>query len=181
MKKKLFSFLVVAMLAGSTQLFAWGIGLQGGGGPLNGGLAVTFALDQVPLIFAVNLDFWPSFTLGATADYWIMKPNIMEWDWGAWNWYWGVGAMVGGTFGDAWGGFTVAPRILAGMNLEFLKGKADWLDHLEVFLQVAWQPTFHFGKKGTGDWDSDGKWEYDKGVKFWWYCFPFNLGARMWF
>ncbi len=171
MKKKLVSFMVLAMLAGSAQLFAWGIGLQGGGGPgAGGGLAVTFKLDQLPLVFAADIGFGGGFGIGATADYWIMNPTIMDWDWGAWNWFWGAGAGANVFFYSGYTGLNVGPRIFAGMNLEFLKGAASWLDHLEVFLQATWQPMFHFGFGDASD-----------GFHFWALYIPITAGVRMWF
>lgn len=173
MKKKFLGFVAVLFLAGSTQLFAWGIGLQGGAGVgphTHGGLAVTFGLDKIPLIFAVDMGFGGyGFSLAATADYWIMNPTIMDWDWGAWKWHWGFGAAVGFTAGGGYGSFDIGPRALIGMNLEFLKNTWGWLDHFEAFVQLAWQPMFCFGTGFPGSL----KWSLPS--------FPIVTGLRLWF
>ncbi|MBD5407464.1 MAG: hypothetical protein HDR56_07625 [Treponema sp.] len=172
MKKKFLGFVAVLFLAGSTQLFAWGIGLQGGGvaGPYGvGGLAVTFGLDQVPLLFAVDMGFGWGFSIAATADYWIMNPTIMDWDWGAWKWHWGFGAAVGITAAPDFFTFDIGPRALIGMNLEFLKNTWSWLDHFEAFVQVAWQPMFCIGT------DFVDRLGYNM------LRFPLVTGLRMWF
>lgn len=174
MKKKFLGLAAVLFLAGSTQLFAWGIGLQGGyaagrAGYGLGGLAVTFGLDNIPLLFAVDMGFGWGFSIAATADYWIMNPTIMEWDWGAWKWHWGVGAAVGITAASHFFTFDVGPRILAGMNLEFLKNTWSWMDHFEAFAQVAYQPMFCFGT----DFVARLGWNLLR--------FPVVTGLRIWF
>lgn len=172
MKKKFLGLAAVLFLAGSTQLFAWGIGLQGGTGigpHTYGGLAVTFGLDNIPLMFAVDLGFGWGFALSATVDYWVMNPTIVDWDWGALKWHWGFGGAIGFTAGGGYGSFDIGPRALIGMNLDFLKNKLSWADHFETFLQLAWQPMFRFGT-----------W-FPESLKWTLPSFPLVAGLRIWF
>lgn len=177
MKKKFLGLAAVLFLAGSTQLFAWGIGLQGGGAAGlygTGGLAVTFGLDQVPLLFAVDMGFSAGyFSLAATVDYWFMNPTIVSWDWGALKWHWGVGGAIGFSTWKVWderyGTFNIGPRVLAGMNLEFLNNKLSWMDHFEAFLQVAWQPMFCIGH------------DFASRLVGNLFSFPIVAGLRLWF
>lgn len=144
MKKKIISVLSLLVLAGTTQLFAWGIGVQGGasvGGA--GGAAVTFKLDESPLVFAVDASFYSNYIgIGATADYWIQNPDIMDVSFGSWKWYYGVGLAAGVGLGDNYFNFSVAPRALVGTNLFIMD------NFLEFYTQLAYQPTLNIGDAG---------------------------------
>ena len=192
MKKRILGLAAVLFLAGSTQLFAWGIGLQGGAGigaSSFGGFAVTFGLDQVPLIFAVDLGFGSGFFgLDATADYWFMNPTIVDWGWGDLKWHWGVGAAVGFSIvhwdeihvhsdpyrveveSKTGGSFDIGPRVFIGMNFDFCKNQWDWLERFEAFIQLAYQPMLRLGNI------------YDF-YPFWHGIvnFPLVTGLRLWF
>lgn len=141
MRKRILSVLGLLIVAGSAQLFAWGIGLQGGasvGGA--GGAAVTFKLDNTPLVFAADLSFGSGyFAVGATGDYWLGNPTIMSGDFGSWRWFYGFGAAAGVGLGQDYVNFNVAPRALIGTNVFLLK------DFLEFYVQAAYQPTLSFG------------------------------------
>ena len=60
MKKKVIAVLVLALLVSTVSVFALGIGVQGGGvytldtKGFNGNLALTFKVDQSPLVFAAD-------------------------------------------------------------------------------------------------------------------------------
>lgn len=161
MKKKIISVLSLLVLAGTTQLFAWGIGIQGGaniGGA--GGAAVTFKLDNTPLVFAADAGFASGYTsLGLTADYWIQNPEIMGDSWGHWNWFYGLGAAAGVGIGEDYVNFNVAPRALIGTNVTILD------NFLEFYVQGAWQPTLYIGSNSG----------------FALVYFPISGGVRFWF
>lgn len=165
MKKKMLAVLGCLFVMGTANVFAWGIGVQAGLSPfggVGGDLAVTFKLDKVPLVFAVNgtiASHWTS--IGATGDYWFMNPNIK----GCWNWYWGVGAYAGAGIGwgdYGWASFDIAPRVLIGMNWFFGDSK-----FFELYTQVAAQPTFRIG-----NWDHFNLFDMR---------LPINVGIRFWF
>ena len=77
--KKLFSVLAVLFVLGTVNVFALGIGAQAGytvnGSPSG---AVTFKVDSLPCVFAVNADIGDVTTVGITADWWIANPVIEQ-------------------------------------------------------------------------------------------------------
>ena len=167
MMKKMLAVVGCLFVMGTTHLFAWGIGVQAGLNPfpwwggIGGDLAVTFKLDSLPLVFAANATIGShSTSVGATADYWFMNPNIK----GCWNWYWGVGAYAGAGIGwnPGWASFDIGPRVLIGMNWFFGDSK-----FFELYTQLAAQPTFRIG-----DWDH---------VDLFDLRLPLNVGIRFWF
>lgn len=144
MKKRFLALVGLLVVAGTAQLFAWGIGVQGGasvGGA--GGAAVTFKLDESPLVFAVDASFYSNYIgIGATADYWIQNPEVMDVSFGSWKWYYGVGLAAGVGLGDNYFTFSVAPRALVGTNLFIMD------NFLEFYTQLAYQPTLSIGDYG---------------------------------
>lgn len=160
--KKLFSVLAVLFVLGTSSVFARvGIGAQFGtdvaGGFKTGNAALTFKIDTVPCIFALDLGFGDEwFAAGLSADWWIANPKIE----GTWGYYYaiGVGLAVGGYQDNV--NFGIGPRAVLGTNI-FLLQRA-----LEFYLQLAWQPTFYVGSGGFNP-----KWG----------CFPVGLGFRFWF
>lgn len=144
MKKRFLALVGLLVVAGTAQLFAWGIGVQGGasvGGA--GGAAVTFKLDESPLVFAVDASFYSNYIgIGATADYWIQNPEVMDVSFGSWKWYYGVGLAAGVGLGDNYFIFSVAPRALVGTNLFIMD------NFLEFYTQLAYQPTLSIGDAG---------------------------------
>ena len=159
--KKLFAVLSVLFVMGTTSVFATGIGAQFGGNVTNGGFgsgaALTFKLDNVPCVFAADLGFGQDyFTAGLTADWWVANPKIE----GTWGWYYGVG--VGGAVtitNSNYGGLCVGPRAVLGTNVFIID------EHLEFYLQGAWQPLVVI----------------TDGVTFNWVNFPIAAGFRWWF
>lgn len=160
MKKKLLAVFAALFIAGTVNVFALGIGAQGGytvGG--NGGAAVTFKVDTLPCVFAADVAFANNYVaVGCTADWWMANPAIE----GTWGYFYGVG--VGGNIGlgDPTS-LLVGPRLVAGTNLFLLDG------FLELYLQAAWQPSFTMA---IGSENADGH--------FVWGYIPVNLGFRVW-
>lgn len=128
--KKLFSVLAVLFVLGTVDVFAFGIGAQGGytvNGTPNG--AVTFKVDSLPCVFAVNVDIGDVTSVGVTADWWIANPVIEQ----TWHYFYGVGLAGSFTVGDVNAAF-VGGRALVGTNIFLLN------NFLELYLQIAWQP-----------------------------------------
>ena len=161
--KKLFSVLAVLFVMGTTSVFATGLGLQGGpviGNGVGGGGAITFKLNSVPCVFAVNIGSFNPFAIGATADWWIANPKID----GSWRWFYALGAAAGvSIFNNAGLALNIAPRAVIGTNY-FING--SW----EIYAQAAWQPTL-------GIVLSDG----GSGGGFNLFYIPANIGFRYWF
>jgi len=162
--KKLFAVLAVLFIAGTTSVFAkTGLGAQGGysvGG--NGGGALTFKVESLPCVFAVDLAVGSSyFDIGGTADWWIANPTIE----GTWGYYYGVGVAANVRLADnSYGGFGVGPRAVLGTNVFLIDG------FLELYAQGAYQPMI-------GIWANNN----DSGLGFNWLHFPLNIGFRFWF
>ena len=157
MNKKIIALLLVVALASTGAVFAkTGLGLQGGyvvGG--DAGAAVTFKIDSLPCVFAVDLGFPAGgLSLGVTADWWIANPKIE----GTWGWYYGVGLAGTIHLGDIFA-LAVGPRALVGTNVFFID------NFLEFYVQAAWQPILSIVP--------------DFG--FGWKSFPINAGFRFWF
>lgn len=135
MKKRILSLVAVLFIASSVSVFAkTGIGVQGGytiGGM--SGAAVTFKVDALPCVFAVDLGFGSDyFAVGGTADWWIANPTIT----GTWKFYYGVGLAASVGLGDPLG-LSVGARALLGTNIFLLD------NFLELYLQLAAQPTLN--------------------------------------
>ena len=165
MKKRLLAIFAALAIAGTSSAFAWGIGAQGGasvGSASVGGAAVTFKTDDLDWVFAADFGFGSDhFDIGVTADYWLGNPEIAGWGWGSFNWFYGVGAAANLRLSDnSYGGFGVGLRALAGLDLFVLD------DHLEFYIQAAWQPMI-------GVWDGDFGFALAN--------FPLNGGFRFWF
>lgn len=134
--KKLLSVLAVLFVLGTTNVFAFGIGIQGGadlGAAGAGSAAVTFKLDTKPFIFAVNGAFYKDYVaFGGTADYWLGSGEIA----GPLNYFYGYGLNAAFGVGNENVAFNFGPRIVGGLNLYVLD------NFLEFYIQAAWQPTF---------------------------------------
>ena len=157
MNKKIIALFLVVALASTGAVFAkTGLGLQGGyvvGG--DAGAAVTFKIDSLPCVFAVDLGFPAGgLSLGVTADWWIQNPKIE----GTWGWYYGVGLAGSLSLGDVLN-FGAYGRALVGTNV-FLLDK-----FLELYLQAAWQPGLYIAS----------------GIHPVLVSFPINAGFRFWF
>ncbi len=154
MKKALMLAMIVVI--GTTSLFAFGIGAQGGTN-LNGGggnAAITFKLDKSPWIFAADGVFVSNYiSLGVTADNWLASKKIS----GALGYFygWGVAGNIG--FGDPLS-LGIAARLVGGLNIMLLNNL------LELYVQVAWQPRLAIlPSVGFGLWN-----------------FPLQAGFRFW-
>ena len=153
--KKLFSVLAVLFVLGTVDLFAIGIGAQGGYNPGNAGGngALTLKVDNVPCIFAITASFGNDISVGVTADWWIKNPKIS----GPWGYYYGPGLSV--SVNTAGGGIWVGGRGVLGTNVRLLD------NFLELYLQAAWEPGILIGNRlDFNPWN-----------------FPINLGFRLWF
>ena len=154
--KKLFSVLAVLFVLGTVNVFALGIGPQGGytvnGAPSG---AVTFKVDSIPCVFAVTFDIGNVSSVGVTADWWIANPKIE----GTFGYFYGVGLAGSAVVGEDTGAMFVGGRALVGLNI-FLLNK-----FLEPYIQVAWQPgiIIHDGIHPTFN------------------QIPLNVGLRFWF
>ncbi|MCQ2573365.1 MAG: hypothetical protein MJ182_05680 [Treponema sp.] len=162
MKKKLLAVIAALFIAGTANVFAIGIGAQGGfsAGTNNVGGALTFSVSD-PWYFAVTIDGIGSngIAVGVTADNWLANKKIQN----TWGWYygWGVAGSVA-IAGDSLG-IGVAPRLLIGTNIRLAKV-------FELYLQAAWQPTLNIGVSGDS-----------AGIGFTAFCIPVNFGFRFWF
>lgn len=159
--KKLFSVLAVLFVLGTTNVFAkTGVGAQFGAnvaGFTNGQAGLTFKLETLPCVFALDLgggQTW--FNFGLTADWWMANPKIE----GTWGYYYGAGVAVGAYIFDNYANVSFGPRALIGTNIFLLER------FLEFYLQLAWQPTFTVGSNGLSP-----NWGY----------LPVDFGFRFWF
>jgi len=130
--KKLFSVLAVLFVLGTVNVFAIGIGPQGGYNPaLKGGNgALTLKIDGVPCVFGISADFKDPVSLGVTADWWVANPKIEQ----TWGYYYGVGLAGSFAVGSNTGSLFVGGRALVGTNVFFIN------NFLELYLQAAWEP-----------------------------------------
>ncbi|HKL86735.1 MAG TPA: hypothetical protein VJ861_10430 [Treponemataceae bacterium] len=125
--KKLVAALSLVLLVGSVNLFAFGIGVQGGYGIGGSGAAVTFKLDSLPYVFAVNASFGSEYTfVGGSADYWLRTGTLA----GPVNYFAGVGLGVGIGLGDTMA-LNAALRVPIGINAYFLD------NFIEPYLQIV--------------------------------------------
>ena len=137
--KKLFSVLAVLFVLGTVNVFALGIGPQGGytvnGSPSG---ALTFKVDSLPCVFAVSAELGKVTAVGVTADWWIANPTIE----GTWGYFYGVG--LGGKMymGDGWSYLNIGPRAVLGTNVRLLN------NFLELYVQAVYQPTFNINLSG---------------------------------
>lgn len=156
--KKLFSVLAVLFVLGTVNVFALGIGPEGGTNPGYGGGAggISLKIDGVPCVFGISGYFGSTGTsIGVTADWWIANPKIEK----TWGYYYGVGLAGSFNVNGQSGGIFVGGRILVGTNVFLLN------NFVELYLQGAWQP---------GIWLSDPVQGSFNG-------FPVNIGLRFWF
>ncbi len=154
--KKLFSVLAVLFVLGTVKVFALGIGPQAGytvNGTPSG--AVTFKIDSLPCVFAVNADIGKVTSIGITADWWLGNPVIT----GPWHYYYGVGLAGSMVVGNDSGAVFIGGRALIGTNVYLLD------NFLELYFQLAWQPGIAIVE----------------GVHPSYNQIPINAGLRFWF
>lgn len=136
MKKKIIVLMAALLLIGTTGAFAFGIGLQfngNAGDVFEPGAAVTFKVDSIPLIFAVNWYVGDDTSIGLTGDYWVFNKPLTNIGNAELNWFIGIGFFTNMTFADEFL-FTGGLRVPLGLNMFLADGK------FEPFLQVA--PSF---------------------------------------
>ena len=155
MNKKIVIVAALLMVVCVGGAFAWGIGVQAGGGyPNPGNVAVTFKLDQLPLVFASNFYIGNSFYVGITGDYWFLNDTLV----GPLNWY------IGGGLGLGFGGFddnfalNMAARLPIGLNMFLVDNFIEPYFQVVPGLGLNFLPSF-----GAG------------------FVFDANLGIRFWF
>ncbi|MCI5522606.1 MAG: hypothetical protein SO116_04965 [Treponema sp.] len=164
MKKKMLAIFASLFVAGSSSVFAMGVGIQTGaglGGYGLGNLSATVKLDNVPYLFTADVGFGTyGISLGAAADRWMANPKIGN---SMFNWFWGLGAGAGLQFynydGDSYLALNAAFRVPVGINC-FLGQKKNW----EVYVQSVPQ----VGLAILPD------------IGLYWGV-PFYLGGRYWF
>lgn len=156
MNKKILVVAAVLMVVCAAGAFAFGIGVQGGGGyPAAGNAAITFKLDSVPLVFAANFTFNDGgFAVGGTADYWLFNNNIA----GPLNWFLGLGAgaTVGGFSDEVF--LNAQGRLPIGLNMFLVDGFIEPYVQVVPMLVVPIVPSF--------------------GIDF---GIDANIGLRLWF
>ena len=158
MKKKLIAILVLALVVSTVSVFALGIGLQGGYGTSAGsGAAVSFKLDQSPLIFSAFVNPFGGLTVGGTADMWAINGNLA----GPVNYYAGLGVGAGVQLGGGDTYVSASARAFAGIHAFFLDG------FVEPYVQVAYAPTLaiHFNELGLRP--NFAGFDVASGVRFW--------------
>ena len=164
MNKKLIGILAALVVLGTSNVFALGIGAQGGASPVagsgvNGGGALTFSLDKTGPIFALDVAGWNnSLYLGLTFDWWAANPKIS----GGFGYFYGIGGAAGLY------GFDNGLTLYAGIR-PFIGLNWFVVPPFELYLDVAWQPGFTVGLNSNGGGFGFSPWR-----------FPVNFGFRFW-
>ncbi len=134
MKTKVLGLVAALAVLGTSSVFAFGIGLQvnGNAGEVFApGAAITFKVDSIPLVFAVNWNAGEdTTTVGLTADYWGINKRLVSIGRTPLNWFFGVGFFVNTIFADEFA-LTGGIRFPLGLNMFVLDG------FLEPFVQIA--------------------------------------------
>jgi len=163
MNKKILALVALLLIFTATGAFAFGIGLQYNGNAsrvFTNGVAVTFKVDSIPLIFAANWNFADDSTeFGFTGDYWVLNNKITNVGSASLNWFLGIGFFANFAFPDDEFYFASGGRIPLGLNMFIAKGV------FEPFLQVA--PSF--GIQVIPNLDTTDLF------------FPISAGFRIWF
>jgi hypothetical protein len=163
MKKKVFILAAVLLVVTTTGAFSLGIGLQYNGNAgkvFTNGVALTFKVDSIPLVFATNWVFdEDNAQFGLTADYWIFNNKITNVGSASLNWFLGIGAFANFAFPDDEFVFVGGARVPVGLNMFIAKGV------FEPFIQIA--PSF--GIRIIPKLDAEDLF------------FPISIGFRVWF
>jgi len=161
MKKKIIVMMATLMLVAATGAFAFGVGLQfngNAGDVFEPGVALTFKVDSIPLIFAVNWVIADDTAIGLTGDYWIVNKKLTNLGSSTLNWFIGVGFFTNMVFADEFV-FNGGVRVPVGLNMFIADG------FFEPFVQVA--PSFGL--------------EFVPSLGTTKPFFPISAGFRMWF
>lgn len=138
MNKKILIVVALLMVVCVGGAFAWGIGIQGGWNMgIPGNVAITFKLDQLPLIFAGNFYVGDHlFAVGLTGDYWFLNDNIV----GPLNWFIGAGAGIAiRIYDDGYEHkkekthFGISGRVPVGLNMMLPAGPVE----IEPYVQLV--------------------------------------------
>ena len=174
MNKKIIAVLAMLLGLGTASTFAvTGIGLQTGysaGTYSSFPLTVTFKVQQLPCVFAVDVGLGQNFfSVGGTADWWIGNPKInVKGANGKWRWFYAVGLAASFTSVKVYDGsanaITFAPRGVVGTNY-FLTG--NW----ELYGQIAAQMPINIAFGEYKD-------SFGNVIGF---ALPVNVGFRYWF
>lgn len=125
--KKLIAVMVLGILIGTTSIFAFGIGIQGGptigGNGWNPNAALTFKLDSSPWVFAI--DWWGGASIALSADQWLLNKTFAK----PFNFFLGWGLYVGLATGGNM--LSAGARLPIGINAFFLNGM------LEPYFQIV--------------------------------------------
>ena len=169
MNKKILIVAALLMVVCVGGAFAWAIGIQGGGGVGgNGGAAITFKLDNVPLVFAA--DFYARsnyFTFGITGDYWFIEDTIVDTGIGPFGWFLGGGVGVAFRFWDNDSykkddhdgfGIRVTGRLPIGLNMMIAAGPVEIEPYIQAVPQIGLWMIDDFGLY----WDVD----FNVGLRF---------------
>lgn len=163
MKIKVLILTAVLFVVTTVSAFSFGIGLQYNGNAgkvFTNGVALTFKVDSLPIIFATNWDFEEDYTqFGITGDYWILNNKITNVGSASLNWFIGVGAFANFSFPEDDFVFVGGLRVPVGLNMFVGKG------FFEPFIQVA--PSF--GVRIVPKLDAEDLF------------FPISIGFRCWF
>lgn len=161
MNKKILVVAALLMVVCVGGAFAWAIGVQGGGGVGgNGGGAITFKLDQLPLVFAADFAGNSNyFVIGVTGDYWFIgNPTIVDTGIGPFGWFLGGGAGVALRIWDNDFGMRVAGRLPIGLNMMIGAGSIEIEPYIQAVPQVGVWLIHDFGLY----WDVD----FNAGIRF---------------
>ncbi|MBR6565969.1 MAG: hypothetical protein IKK79_04070 [Spirochaetaceae bacterium] len=170
MNKKILIVAALLMVVCVSGAFAWAIGIQGGGGVnAGGGAAITFKLDQLPLVFAADFAGNSNyFAIGVTGDYWFIgNPTIVDTPIGPFGWFIGGGVGVAFRFWDNdsynkddHGGFgiRVAGRLPIGLNMMIGAGPVEIEPYIQAVPQIGVWMIDDFGLY----WDVD----FNVGLRF---------------
>jgi hypothetical protein len=164
MNKKLAVLLSVFLVAGTSSIFAFGIGLQANSNAEDvyaPGLALTFKLDTIPLVFAANWNIGDTVqTYGLTGDYWAINKPITDIGNSSLNWFLGLGFFLNMTFiEDEDMQSAIGLRLPLGLNMFVIDGL------LEPYIMIA--PSF--GVRFVPSLGAENL--------FW----PMSAGFRIWF
>ena len=154
----------VLLLVSAARLSAFGVGLQFQGNissDFDPGIAVTFKLESLPLIFAADWSFSSdSSEIGLAGDVWLVNPELARFSGGSFHFFAGLGFFAETAFGESRDfAFDAGLRIPLGFNL-FLGGR-----FAEIFVQVV--PSFGLEILPSLGLERP--------------FFPLGAGARLWF
>ncbi len=128
MRKKILLLVLVLLVFTVASTFATGIGIQGGldfmDTPYASNLALSFKLDEFPMMFGLGWNFAGGVAIGASADWWVYHDVLT----GIISLYAGPGIFGGFSTGGS-GSFWLGPRVAFGFQI-------FPIEPLEIFLEL---------------------------------------------